>query len=466
MKNKRKTKKSKQDVDKFELINPNAAGIDIGADFHYIAIPKGRDPEGKDVRNFGTFTADLYTLAHWLKECQIETVAMESTSVYWIPLFEILDSEGIAVNLVNPQFIKNVPGRKTDVLDCQWIQQLHTYGLLRGSFRPEDQICVLRGYLRQRSMLVSYASHHIQHMQKAMEQMNIKLNQVVRDITGVTGMGIIRAIISGERNPKKLAQLRNPRCKNDAKTIAKALHGNYRVEHLFSLKQAVELYDTYHEKIVDCDRKIEQYLSSFEDRSNGQSLGKAHKSNRGKNKPSFDARSHLYRITGIDLTAVDGLDTLTVLKIISETGLDMSLWPTEKHFGSWLGLSPGSKISGGKVISSKTKKCANRVANALRLAAYSLQRSKSAIGAFFRRMKAKKGPAKAITATAYKLARIIYNMLKNGTEYKDIGQDYYEQRYQNRVIENMKRRAKQFGYELKYIKEQQPVMETANSLVI
>lgn len=466
MKNKRKTKKSKQGVDKFELINPNAAGIDIGADFHYVAIPKGRDPEGKDVRNFGTFTADLYALAHWLKECQIETVAMESTSVYWIPLFEVLDSEGIASNLVNPQFIKNVPGRKTDVLDCQWIQQLHTYGLLRGSFRPEDQICVLRGYLRQRSMLVSYASHHIQHMQKAMEQMNIKLNQVVRDITGVTGMGIIRAIISGERNPKKLAQLRNPRCKNDAKTIAKALHGNYRAEHLFALKQAVELYDTYHKKIVDCDRKIEQYLSSFEDRSNGRSLGKAHKSNRGKNKPSFDARSHLYRITGIDLTAVDGLDTLTILKIISETGLDMSLWPTEKHFGSWLGLSPGSKISGGKVISSKTKKCANRAANALRLAAYSLQRSNSAIGAFFRRMKAKKGPAKAITATAYKLARIIYNMLKNGTEYKDIGQDYYEQRYQNRVIENIKRRAKQFGYELKYIKEQQPVMETANSLVI
>lgn len=466
MKNKRKTKKSKQGVDKFELINPNAAGIDIGADFHYVAIPKGRDPEGKDVRNFGTFTADLYALAHWLKECQIETVAMESTSVYWIPLFEVLDSEGIASNLVNPQFIKNVPGRKTDVLDCQWIQQLHTYGLLRGSFRPEDQICVLRGYLRQRSMLVSYASHHIQHMQKAMEQMNIKLNQVVRDITGVTGMGIIRAIISGERNPKKLAQLRNPRCKNDAKTIAKALHGNYRVEHLFSLKQAVELYDTYHKKIGACDRKIEQYLSSFEDRSNGRSLGKAHKSNRGKNKPSFDARSHLYRITGIDLTAVDGLDTLTILKIISETGLDMSLWPTEKHFGSWLGLSPGSKISGGKVISSKTKKCANRAANALRLAAYSLQRSNSAIGAFFRRMKAKKGPAKAITATAYKLARIIYNMLKNGTEYKDIGQDYYEQRYQNRVIENIKRRAKQFGYELKYIKEQQPVMESANSLVI
>lgn len=463
MKKKRKTKKPKKSVAKFELINPNAAGIDIGAEFHYVAVPKGRDSEGEDVKSFGTFTCDLYALAHWLKACQIETVAMESTSVYWIPLFEILDSEGIDVNLVNPQFIKNVPGRKTDVLDCQWIQQLHTYGLLRGSFRPEDQICVLRGYLRQRTMLVSYASHHIQHMQKALEQMNIKLNRVVRDITGATGMGIIRAIINGERNPKKLAQLRDPRCKNDAGTIAKSLHGNYRMEHLFALKQAVELYDFYHQKINVCDREIERHLATFEDRRDGRHLGKANKSNQGKNKPLFDARSHLYRMTGVDLTAVDGIDTLTILKIISEIGLDMTRWPTDKHFGSWLGLSPGSKVSGGKVISSKTKKCANRAAHALRLAAYSLQRSKSAIGAFFRRKKAQKGPAKAITATAYKLARIIYNMLKNGTEYKDLGQDYYEKRYKNRLIENMKRRAKQFGYELKYIKEQQPVMETAES---
>jgi hypothetical protein len=315
-------------------------------------------------------------------------------------------------------------------------------------------------------MLVSYASHHIQHMQKALEQMNIKLNQVVRDITGVTGLGIIRAIINGEHDPVKLAQLRHPRCKNDAKTIAKALHGNYRTEHLFALQQAVELYDTYHEKIIACDREIEQHLSSFQDRSNDQPLGKGSKSNRGKNKLSFDARSHLHQMIGIDLTAVDGIDTLTALKLISEIGLDMSCWPTEKHFGSWLGLSPGSKVSGGKVMSSKTKKCANRAAHILRLAAYSLQRSNSAIGAFFRRKKSQRGPAKAITATAYKLARIIYNMLKNGTEYKDMGQDYYEQRYQNRLIENMKRRAKLLGYELKYVKEQQPFMETSGNQVI
>jgi transposase len=455
----KKSPKSKKDLAEFELLNPNAAGIDIGAEYHYVAVPKGRDLDGDDVKRFGTFTSDLYALLHWLKGCKIETVAMESTSVYWIPLFEILDSEGINVNLVNPQFIKNVPGRKTDVLDCQWIQQLHTYGLLRGSFRPEDQICILRGYLRQRTMLVSYASHHIQHMQKALEQMNIKLNQVVRDITGVTGMGIIRAIISGERNPEKLAQLRNPRCRNDAATIAKSLHGNYRDEHLFALKQAVELYDFYQQKIDACDRQIELHLATFDDRTDSSHLNKGKHSNRGKNKPRFDARSHLYRITGVDLTAVDGIDSLSALKLISEIGLDMNRWPTEKHFGSWLGISPGSKITGGKVISTKTKKCANRAAHTLRLAAYSLQRSNSAIGAFFRRKKAQKGPAKAITATAYKLARIIYNMLKNGTEYKDVGQDYYEQRYKDRLIENLKRRARQFGYELQYVKEQQTVTQ-------
>jgi transposase len=457
----KKSSKSKKNIDEFELLNPNAAGIDIGAEFHYVAVPKGRDCEGEDVKRFGSFTSDLYALLHWLKDCQIETVAMESTSVYWIPLFEILDSEGIKVNLVNPQFIKNVPGRKTDVLDCQWIQQLHTYGLLRGSFRPEDQICILRGYLRQRTMLVSYASHHIQHMQKALEQMNIKLNQVVRDITGVTGMGIIRAIISGERNPEKLAKLRNPRCQNDAATIAKSLHGNYRDEHLFALKQAVELYDFYQKKIVSCDRQIELHLTTFEDRTDSNHLDKANRSNRGKNKPRFDARSHLYRVTGVDLTAVDGIDSLSALKLISEIGLDMNLWPTEKHFGSWLGLSPGSKITGGKVISTKTKKCANRAAHTLRLAAYSLQRSNSASGAFFRRKKAQKGPAKAITATAYKLARIIYHMLKNGTEYKDTGQDYYEKRYKDRLLANLKRRAKEFGYDLIDIKEQQALMGAA-----
>ncbi len=454
----KKNKKRNMHNSEFKQINFNAAGIDIGAETHYVAVPDGRDPNGQDIRHFGTFTSDLYAIADWLQQCQIDTVAMESTGVYWIPLFEILESKGFDVKLVNPRFIKNVPGRKTDVVDCQWIRQLHSYGLLKGSFRPEDQICVLRSYLRQRALLVSYASHHIQHIQKALEQMNIKLNRVIRDITGDTGMKIIRAILAGERKPKKLAQLRNSRCKNDVKTIAKALHGNWRSEHLFALQQSVELFDFYQKQIADCDFKIEQHLFNFEDRSNGEPLDKSRTAT-GRNKLSFDARTHLFQMTGVDLTKVDGLDSLTVLKIISEIGLDMSRWPTVKHFASWLGLSPGSKISGGKVLSSKTKKCANRAAHYLRLAAYSLHSSKSAIGAFFRRKKAHLGPAKAITATAHKLARIIYNMLKNGTEYKDVGQDYYEQRYKNRVLQNLKRRAKQLGYELNYVKEQQELIQ-------
>lgn len=440
-------------------ININAAGIDIGAEFHYVAVPEGRDPEGKDVRSFGTFTSDLYALADWLQKCQIDTVAMESTGVYWIPLFEILDSKGFDVKLVNPRFIKNVPGRKTDVVDCQWIRQLHSYGLLPGSFRPEDPVCVLRSYLRQRAMLVSYTSHHIQHMQKALEQMNIKLNRVIRDITGTTGMSIIRAILAGERNPKKLAQFRNSRCKNDEKTIAKSLHGNWRPEHLFSLQQAVELFDFYQKQVVACDLKIEQQLNNFDDRSNGRPLDKSPKST-GRNNLSFDARTPLHRMTGVDLTKVDGLNSLTVLKLVGEIGLDMNHWPSEKNFSSWMGLCPGSKISGGKVLSAKTKKCASRAAHYLRLAAYSLHNSKTAIGAFFRRKKSQLGPAKAITATAHKLARIIYHMLKTGTEYKDVGQDYYEERYKNRVIANLKRRAKQLGYELNYVKEQQGLIQT------
>jgi len=454
----KKNTKHKMHNSEFKQINFNAAGIDIGSESHYVAVPEGRDPEGKDVRSFGTFTSDLYAIADWLTQCRIDTIALESTGVYWIPLFEILESKGFDVKLVNPRFIKNVPGRKTDVVDCQWIRQLHSYGLLTGSFRPDDQICILRSYLRQRALLVSYASHHIQHIQKAMEQMNVKLNQVIRDITGTTGMSIIRAILAGERKPEKLAQLRNSRCKNDAKTIAKALHGNWRSEHLFALQQAVELFDFYQKQIADCDLKIEQHLADFEDRSNGQPLNKSRKAT-GRNKLSFDARTHLFQMTGVDLTNVDGLDSLTVLKVISEIGLDMNRWPTSKHFASWLGLSPGSKISGGKVLSAKTKKCASRAAHYLRLAAYSLHNSKTAIGAFFRRKKAQLGPAKAITATAHKLARIIYNMLQKGTEYKDMGQDYYEQRYKNRVLQNLKRRAKQLGYELNYVKEQQQLVQ-------
>ena len=457
-KNKKQKHKSKQhqkvNTSHLEQLNINAAGIDIGAKFHYVAVPNGRDPEGQDVRHFSTFTADLHELTDWLRQCNIDTVAMESTGIYWIPVFEILDSQGFDVRLVNPRNVKNAPGRKSDVLDCQWIQQLHTYGLLQSAFRPKDQICKLRAYLRQRRMLISYASHHTQHMQKALEQMNIKLTQVLSNITCVTGMKIIRAIISGERNPVKLAKMRDERCRNSESVIAKALEGNWRSEHIFALQQAVELYDFYKKQIIECESRIQDHLDSFEDRSNGTPLEKPRrKSSRSSNQFHFDARRYLYQITGVDLTRIEGIEASTALDIIGEIGIDMSFWPTEKHFTSWLGLCPGSKVSGGKVLSSKTKPSANRAAHAFRLAAYSLQRSKSAIGAFLRRKKAQKGAPKAITATAHKIARIFYNMLKHGTEYIDLGQEYYEQRYQDRVISNLKRKAKQFGFELVNIKE-------------
>jgi len=458
-KQKRKNKKHRKvDTSHLEQLNINAAGIDIGAEFHYVAVPNGRDPEGQDVRHFATFTADLHQLADWLRQCNIDTVAMESTGIYWIPVFEILDSQGFDVHLVNPRNVKNAPGRKSDVLDCQWIQQLHTYGLLQSAFRPENQICELRAYLRQRAMLVSYASHHIQHMQKALEQMNIKLNEVISDITGVTGMKIIRAIISGERNLVKLARMRDPRCNNSETIIAKALEGNWRSEHIFALQQAVELYDFYEKQIIECESHIQSHLESFDDRSNGTPLEKPPRKSRGSsNRFHFDARRYLHRMTGVDVTRIEGIDAPTALNVIGEIGIDMSPWSTEKHFTSWLGLCPGSKISGGKVLSSKTKLSANRAAHAFRLAAYSLQRSKSAIGAFLRRKKAQIGAPKAITATAHKIARIFYNMLKYGTEYVDRGQEYYEHCYQDRVVANLKRKAKQFGFELVNIKEHKPV---------
>jgi transposase len=433
----------------FERININAAGIDIGAQKHYVAVPKGRDPQGRDVRHFDTFTADLYALADWLKQCNIDTVAMESTGIYWIPLFEILEQKGFEVRLVNPRSIKHAPGRKSDVVDCQWIQQLHAYGLLTSAFRPNDQIGVLRAYQRQRTMLVNHAATHIQHMQKALEQMNLKLTNVLSDITGTTGMKIIRSILSGERNPKKLAKHRDPRCKKSDKEIAKSLHGNWRDEHLFALQQAVALYDFYQTQIEACDQQIQAQLCRFEDHSNGGELPPpTSKPNGSGKKLSFDAREHLYRMAGVDLTQIVGLNTPTVLNIVSEIGLDMGRWPASKHFASWLGLSPGSKISGGKNFSSKSKPSANRAAHAFRMAAYSLHRSQTSIGAFLRRKKAQLGAPKAITATAHKIARIFYEMLKTRTEYKDLGVDYYQNRYKERMLRNLKRKAKEFGLEL------------------
>ena len=394
------------------LLNLNAAGIDVGAVSHFVAVPADRTEQ--PVQEFEAFTADLYRLAEWLAECGVETVVMESTGVYWIPLFSVLEERGFEVMLVDPRRIKNVPGRKTDVLDCQWLQQLHTYGLLSGAFRPEDEIRRLRSYLRQRAMLVEHAAQHVQHMQKALTQMNVKLHHVIRDITGKTGMDIIEAIVQGERNPRRLARLRDPRTKSDERTIAKSLQGHWRQEHLFELTQALELYRTYQAKIAECDLEIEAQLKRFEDRSDGEPPGPNGKRRNQKNAPPFDVQGHLYRMTGVDLTRIDGVDTYTALKVISEVGTDMTKWPSAKHFASWLGLSPHNRITGGKVISSKTKASANRAAAALRLAANALHRSDSALGAFLRRKKAHLGAPKAITATAHKLApyHLLYAALR------------------------------------------------------
>ena len=405
-------------------LNRNAAGIDVGATSHYVAVPADRAEQ--PVQEFEAFTADLYRLADWLAECGVATVVMESTGVYWIPLFGVLEERGFEVMLVDPRRIKNVSGRKTDVLDCQWLQQLHTYGLLSGAFRPDGDIRRLRSYLRQRAMLVQYASHHVQHMQQALTQMNVKLQHVIRDITGKTGMDIMEAIVRGERNPRRLARLRDPRIKADEETIARSLRGHWREEHIFELTQALELYRFYHDKIAECDREIEAQLERFEDRSDGQPPAPNGKKRNQKNAPRFDVQSHLHRMTGVDLTRIDGVDGFTALKVISEVGTDMTKWPSAKHFASWLGLSPNNRVTGGRIISSKTKPSANRAAAALRLAANALHRSDSALGAFLRRKKAHLGAPKAITATAHKLARLIYSMLRYGQEYVDAGAEYYE----------------------------------------
>jgi transposase len=428
-------------------INLNAAGIDIGSEHHMVAVPEGRDEVS--VREFGTFTADLETLAAWLKKCGVTTVAMESTGVYWIPLFELLERRGCEVKLVDARHVKNVSGRKSDVLDCQWIQQLHTYGLLAGAFRPPDEVCVLRSYLRQREMLRQTASQHIQHMQKALQQMNLLLHNVVSDITGVTGMKIIKAILAGERDARVLARNRDERCRHTSATIAKSLVGNYREEHLFALRQAVDLYETYQAKIADCDQAIIKQLEKQPDVSDGGPPSSDIRIQaRDRLRSGVDVHKLLFKKSGVDLFAVPGLAADTLLTLASEVGFDLSPWKTEKHFSSWLGVCPGTKRSGGKVLDTKTKRHPNRAAQAFRMAASSLNRSRTALGAFYRRIKARSGGQQAVTATAHKIARIYYAMLTKGTSYVELGQQAYEQRYKQRRIDQLNRQAKSLGFQL------------------
>jgi transposase len=444
----RKRKQSKSHDGKLHRVYRRAAGIDVGSTMHAVAVPTDLDSE--PVRTFGTFTGDLHRLADWLLRIEITTVAMESTGVYWIPVFEILEARGIEVLLVNAREVKNVPGRKTDINDAQWLQQLHSYGLLRASFRPRPQIAALRAFLRHRERMVEFAASHIQHMQKALMQMNLQVHHVLSDITGTTGMAIIRAIVAGEQDPEVLAQFRDERCKASTETIRAALTGNYRTEHLFALRQAVELYDFYQLKIHECDREIERALHVLNEKREvpNRPLPRARPSSRPRNEPRFDVRSALYTLVGADLTQAHGFGPYTALRLIAECGDDLSKWPTEKHFTSWLTLAPGNKISGGKLLSSKTRRSNNRAATLLRIAAVNVGRTSTALGAFYRRLAARVGKAKAVTATARKLAVLFYRIVKHGLGYNDPGADYYEAAYRNRILKNLKRRAEDFGYQL------------------
>lgn len=430
-----------------ERINVNAAGIDVGASSHFVAVPEDRD--GQPVREFAAYTADLYRLADWLTACHVKTVAMESTGVYWIPLFQILEERGFEVRLVDARRVKNVSGRKTDVLDCQWLQQLHTYGLLAAAFRPDDETCVLRAYMRQRDALVLQAAQHIQHMQKALELMNVKLTEVLSDITGTTGMAIIQDILAGKRDPNELAKHRHVRCKSDEATIAKSLTGHYRAEHVFALRQAMVLYRQCQALVDECDAEIERFLEQHGPHDGNEGpLPPERSTSRSKNGLGFDARGHLFRLTGVDLTAIPGLSTASVLTILAETGLDMQRWRSAKAFASWLGLCPNNRISGGKILSSRTQPCVNRAARVFRMAAYGLHHAKSALGAFYRRMRTKLGAPKAITATGHKLARIFYSMLRTRKSFADIGQAEYERIYQARRLNGLCRAAAQLGFQL------------------
>lgn len=430
------------------VTHPNAAAIDIGARMHVAAVRPDRD--GEPVRSFGTFTGDLQRLADWFERCGVRTVAMESTGVYWIPVFEILDQRGFEVILVNARDAKHVPGRKTDVSDAQWLQRLHEYGLLRASFQPKGQVATLRAYMRQRERLLEYSASHIQHMQKALMQMNVQLHHVVTDITGATGMRIVRDIIAGEREPSALALHRDRRCHASADEIAAALTGNWREEHVFALGQALELYDVYQAKVTDCDACIEAVLRRLRDavaKPVGQ-LPPARHRDRTANAPAFDARAALHAVPGVDLTQIHGLGPSLALKLVGECGTDLSAWPDAKHFTSWLCLAPSNKVSGGKVLSTKTRRSGSRAAALLRLAAVTVGRTETALGAFYRRLSARVGKAKAVTATARKIAALFYNTLRHGMAYADPGASYYEERYRVRVLANLRRRAASLGFSL------------------
>jgi transposase len=432
-----------------ERINPNAAGIDCGSEMHYVAVPADRDPE--PVRRFKTFTGDLQQLADWVVSCGVKTVAMEATGVYWIPVYEILEARGLEVLLVNARHVKNVPGRKSDVSDCEWLQELHSVGLLRGSFRPVAEIAALRSYVRHRETLIESAATTINRMQKALVQMNVQLHVVISDITGATGQRIVRDIVNGQTDPQHLAKHRDGRCRASEAEIAAALTGNYHPEHLFILKQNLELYDEFQRQIKACDIQIEDHLKALTATATPPRAPLPAARTRRKaqcNEPKFDIRTPLHQLSGVDLSQIDGIGPYNSLRLISEIGTDMSRWPSEDHFASWVTLAPHNKITGGRLISSRTQPSANRAADILRVAAMSIGYTQTALGAFYRRLASRVGKAKANTATARKLAILVYRVLKGEIVYKDPGADAYDARHRETVLRRLRRQAAVLGFGL------------------
>lgn len=429
----------------FHLVHPNAAGIDVASEMHFVAVPTSRDEQS--VRKFGSYTQDLHELARWLKKCQIDTVAMESTGIYWIQLYLILEEYGFEVFLVNARHIKNVSGRKSDVQDCQWIQQLHSYGLLNASFQPDLLGRELRTYMRHRKNLTQSYAMQVQLMQKAFEQMNIKLHNALADITGKSGIAIIEAILKGERDATQLASLADPRVKTSKQEIIKSLQGNWRNEHLFELRQAYELYLIFKEKIRECDKQIELALQKQDNNPSDDTMP-LKKRSRGRNNFDFNATNYLKRILGVDITEIFGISEVTAMQIISEIGIDMSKWATKKHFVSWLNLAPNNRISGGKRLKSKKDKKKNKAGQAFLIAASTLQRSNHWLGVFLRRITAKHGAPIAIKATARKIALIFYQMIKNQIEFNPLPIETYNQLFKERKLKYIKNQASMLGFQL------------------
>lgn len=440
---------AKADWNTLEIVHPDAGGIDIGGSEHWVAISPDRDPE--PVRRFGCFTADLHRMGQWLVERGVRSVAMQSTGVYWMPVLEILEQHGLEVYLVNARHTKNVPGRKSDIQECQWLLKLHTFGLLNKSFQPTDEIRVARTLWRHRGNLVAEAGSAIQRIQKALTEINVQLGTVLSDLSGVSGMRILEAILEGERNRETLAALVEPEVKASPEEIAQSLEGNWRKELLFVLGQEVELYRNFQHQIAGCDVQLQKHLDTIDSVVDleAEPLGPRPKGKKkSRNAPQFDLRTELYRITGIDWSQVNGVDVLTAQTVITEAGLDLAAFPSEKHFASWLGLCPTNQKSGGRVLDRRTRKVANRAATAFRNAATTLLRSRSYLGAQYRYFRTQLGAPKAIVAMARKLACLFYRLIKHGKQYVDKGEQYHEAKYRERQIRSLQKKAQKLGLEL------------------